>query len=118
MYKPSLKRGQLPRETKMQSETASNFKKITERAVRTDANSLMISSKLLETPNSQRNDRKCILAPLYAQSHPYPPQVADFVENAPVEKRSTIGAYQEINWISIGNRIEFWVTGDTASTPK
>jgi hypothetical protein len=41
--------------------------------------SLMISSRLLDAPSSRSKDRKAVLAPLFAQSHPYPPRVAEML---------------------------------------
>lgn len=83
-----------------------------------NADSLMVSSKLLEPPGNKNIEKKCILAPLFAQSHAYPAKVLELIEGQQNEARKTIGAYKEINWISIGKQVEFWITGDTASVTR
>jgi len=34
------------------------------------------------------------------------------------ESRKSIGAYKEVNWILIGNKLEFWITGETSSVTQ
>lgn len=83
-----------------------------------NGDSLMVSSKLLEAPGSKNPEKKCILAPLFAQSHAYPPKVAELINDQQNEVKKTIGAYKEINWISTGKQVEFWITGDSLSVTR
>lgn len=78
----------------------------------------MVSGKLLEPPGDKNQEKKCILAPLFAQGHAYPPKVAELIDGQQNEVKRTIGAYKEINWISTGRQVEFWITGDTVSATR
>jgi len=77
----------------------------------------MIPSRLLDSPSNKGKDKKAVLVPLFAQSHPYPSKISELLESSQ-ESRKSIGAYKEVNWISIGNKIEFWITGETSSVTQ
>jgi hypothetical protein len=81
MYKQSLKRSQHFVETKLQNPPSSAFDKISERVQRSESDILMIPSRLLDTPNNKGKDKKAVLAPLFAQSHPYPSKIPELLES-------------------------------------
>ena len=72
MYKQSLKRSQHLVDTKSQKPPSSAFNKVAERVQRSEIDSIMIPSRLLDSPNNKGKDQKAVLVPLFAQSHPYP----------------------------------------------
>jgi hypothetical protein len=79
MYKPSLKRSQLPTTPTHEKPPPRPFAKVPDHTQMAPTDSLMISSRLLDAPSSRSKDRKAVLAPLFAQSHPYPPRVAEML---------------------------------------
>lgn len=80
MYKQSLKRSQHFVETKSIKPPSNAFNKIAERVQRSESDTLMIPSRLLDAPNNKPKDKKAVLAPLFAQSHPYPSKIPELLE--------------------------------------